>query len=206
MTYAEDLNKLNARKEQAAISFEDLSTEKGFDKYFAQGEQLQKEKEEQKEGQTTLFEEDEKFGYLNKTGKKETLEVDREYQVPGFSPAKVRKAGDQFKVTSPTGEVKYYDTREEAKQAADDLNVDFSELTTVKVIALNDDGTVKVEDLAGNIQNIDLSTLKGYERLQTEEEKLAKDKETLDKQQEKLEQGSATVATTSPKEEEVCRF
>jgi hypothetical protein len=199
--YAEDLNKLQARKEKAATQFDDLSSEEGFNKYFAQEEELQKEKEEE-EGQGVLFPEDEKFGFLNKSGKKETLEVDREYQVPGFSPAKVRKAGDQFKVTSPTGEVKYYDTREEAKQAADDLNVDFSELTTVKVIALNDDGTVKVEDLAGNIQNINLSTLKGYEKLQTEEEKLAKDKETLDKQQEKLEQDSATVVTINPKEGE----
>ena len=199
--YAEDLNKLQARKEKAATQFDDLSSEEGFNKYFAQEEELQKEKEEE-EGQGVLFPEDEKFGFLNKSGKKETLEVDREYQVPGFSPAKVRKAGDQFKVTSPTGEVKYYDTREEAKQAADDLNVDFSELTTVKVIALNDDGTAKVEDLAGNIQNINLSTLKGYEKLQTEEEKLAKDKETLDKQQEKLEQDSATVVTVNPKEGE----
>ena len=199
--YAEDLNKIEARKEAAAVKFDDLSSEKGFDKYFAQEEELQKEKEE--EAQQSLFPEDEKFGFLNKSGKKETLEVGREYQVPGFSPAKVRKAGEQFKVTSPTGEVTYYDTREEAKQAADDLNVDFSELTTVKVIGLNEDGTVKVEDLAGNIQNINLSTLKGYEKLQTEEEKLAKDKETLDKQQEKLEQGSATVVTVNPKEGEI---
>jgi hypothetical protein len=198
--YAEDLNKIEARKEAAAEKFEDLSSEEGFNKYFAQAEELQKEKEE--EGQQSLFPEDEKFGYLNKSGKKETLEVDREYQIPGFSPAKVRKAGDQFKVTSPAGEVKYYDTREEAKQAADDLNVDFSELTTVKVIALNDDGTVKVEDLAGNIQNINISVLKGYEKLQTEEEKLAKDKETLDKQQAKLEQGSATVESIPVKEGE----
>jgi hypothetical protein len=199
--YAEDLNNLTARKEEAAVKFDDLSSEKGFDKYFAQEEELQKEKEE--DAETILSPEDEKFGFLNKTGKKETLEVGREYQIPNISPAKVRKAGEQFKVTSPTGEVKYYDTREEAKQAADDLNVDFSELTTVKVIGLNDDGTIKIEDLAGNIQNINSSLLKGYERLQTEEEKLAKDKETLDKQQEKLEQGSATVNTTSPKEEEV---
>jgi hypothetical protein len=199
--YAEDLNKINARKEQAATMFDDLSSEKGFDKYFAQEEELQKEKEE--EGQQSLFPKDEKFGYLNKSGKKETLEVDREYQIPGFSPAKVRKAGDQFKVTSPAGEVKYYDTREEAKQAADDLNVDFSELTTVKVIALNDDGTVKVEDLAGNIQNINVSVLKGYEKLQTEEEKLAKDKETLDQQLSKLEQASGTIATINVKKGEV---
>ena len=199
-TYAEDLNKIEARKKGAAEKFDDLSSEKGFDRYFAQEEELQKEKEE--EGQQLLFPDDEKFGFLNKTGKKETLEVGREYQIPNISPAKIRKAGDQFKVTSPNGEVTYYDTREEAKQAADDLNVDLSELTTVKVLALNDDGTAKVEDLAGNIQNINLSTLKGYEKLQTEEEKLAKDKETLDKQQEKLEQGSATVVTINSAEGE----
>jgi len=199
--YAEDLNKLNSRKEGAAKMFDDLSSEKGFDKYFAQEEEIQKEKEE--EGQQSLFPQDEKFGFLNKAGKKETAEVGREYQVPGFSPAKVRKAGDQFKVTSPNGEVKYYDSREEAKQAADDLNVDFSELTTVKVIGLNEDGTIKVEDLAGNIQNINPLLLKGYEKLQTEEEKLAKDKETLDKQQEKLEQGSASVPTTPVNEGEL---
>jgi ribA/ribD-fused uncharacterized protein len=197
--YAEDLNKIEARKKAAGEKFDDLSSEKGFDKYFAQEEEIQKEKEE---GQGVLFPEDEKFGFLNKNGKKETLEVGREYQVPGFSSAKVRKAGEQFKVTSPTGEVTYYDTREEAKQAADDLNADLSELTTVKVLALNADGTAKVEDLAGNIQNINLSTLKGYEKLQTEEEKLAKDKETLDKQQEKLEQSSATVVTENPVEGE----
>jgi hypothetical protein len=195
--YAEDLNKINARKEEAAKQFDDLSTEKGFDKYFAEEEELQKDKENQGEGQTALFEEDEKFSFLNKSGKKETLEVDREYQIPNVSPAKVRKAGDQFKVTSPNGEVKYYDTREKAKEAADDLNVDFSELTTVKVIALNDDGTIKVEDLVGNIQNINLSTLKGYEKLQTEEEKLAKDKEVLDRELEKLASTGATVQTVS---------
>jgi hypothetical protein len=200
-TYAEDLNKLIGRREKAATQFEDLSTEKGFDKYFAQEEEKQKQKEE--EGQQLLFPQDEKFGFLNKTGKKETAEVGREYQIPGFSSAKVRKVGEQFKVTSPTGEVKYYDTREEAKQAADDLNVDFSELTTVKILALNDDGTIKIEDLAGNIQNINPSVIKGYEKLQTEEEKLAKDKETLDKQQEKLEQGSATVVTINPKEGDI---
>lgn len=201
MTYAEDLNKLNNRKEKAIVGFEDLSTEKGFDKYFAQEEKIQKEKEEQ--GQQSLFPQDEKFRFLNKAGKKETAEIGREYQVPGFSPAKVRKTGDQFKVTSPNGEIKYYDSREEAKQVANDLNVDFSELTTVKVLALNDDGTIKVEDLVGNIQNINPSLLKGYEKLQTEEEKLAKDKETLDKQQEKLEQGSASVPTTPVNEGEL---
>ena len=195
--YAEDLNKLNARKEAAAIKFDDLSSEKGFDKYFAEEEELQKETID-----VDYVDISDKHKFTNKNNKEEALEVSREYQIPGFSPAKVRKVGNQFKVTSPTGEVTYYDTREEAKQVADDLNVDFSELTTVKVIALNDDGTIKVEDLAGNIQNINSSLLKGYEKLQTEEEKLAKDKETLDKQQEKLEQNSATVVTINPKEGE----
>jgi len=195
--YAEDLNKLNARKEVAAEKFEDLSTEKGFDKYFAQEEELQKETID-----VDYVDISSKYKFTNKNNKEEVLEIGRDYQIPGFSPAKVRKTGEQFKVTSPTGEVTYYDTREEAKQAVDDLNVDFSDLTTVKVIGLNDDGTIKVEDLAGNIQNINSSILKGYEKLQTEEEKLAKDKETLDKQQEKLEQSSATVVTVNPAEGE----
>jgi len=195
-TYAEDLNKLIGRREKAATQFEDLSTEKGFDKYFAQEEEIQKEKEE--EGQQSLFPQDEKFGFLNKTGKKETVEVGREYQVPGFSPIKVRKAGNQFKVTSPTGEITFYDTQTEAKQAVDDLNVDFSELTTVKVLSLNEDGTIKIEDLAGNIQNINSSVLKGYEKLQTEEEKLAKDKETLDRELEQLAPTGGSVQSISP--------
>ena len=192
-TYAEDLNKIEARKKGAAEKFDDLSSEKGFDKYFAEEEERQKETID-----IDYVDISSKYKFINKNNKEEVLEVDREYQIPGFSPAKIRKAGEQFKVTSPAGEVTYYDTREEAKQAADDLNVDLSELTTVKILELNDDGTIKVEDLAGNIQNINSSLLKGYEKLQTEEEKLAKDKETLDKQQEKLEQGSATVVTINP--------
>ncbi len=191
--YAEDLNKIEARKKGAAEKFDDLSSEKGFDKYFAEEEERQKETID-----VDYVDISNKYKFTNKNNKEEALEVNREYQIPNISPAKIRKTGDQFKVTSPNGEVKYYDTREEAKQAADDLNVDLSELTTIKVIALNDDGTIKVEDLAGNIQNINSSLLKGYEKLQTEEEKLAKDKETLDKQQQKLEQYSATVVTINP--------
>jgi hypothetical protein len=192
ITFSEDINKLKERKRKAEEAFDYLSTEEGFNKYFKQEEELQKETID-----VDYVDISNKHKFINKNNREEELTVGREYQIPGFSPAKVRKTGEQYKVTSPTGEVKYYDTREEAKQAADDLNVDFSELTTVKVIALNDDGTIKVEDLAGNIQNIDSSKLKGYEKLQTEEEKLAKDKETLDKQIEKLEQGSGTVATVS---------
>lgn len=192
ITFSEDINKLKERKRKAEEAFDYLNTEEGFNKYFKQEEELQKETID-----VDYVDISNKHKFINKNNKEEELTVGREYQIPGFSPAKVRKTGEQYKVTSPTGEVKYYDTREEAKQAADDLNVDFSELTTVKVIALNDDGTIKVEDLSGNIQNIDSSRLKGYEKLQTEEEKLAKDKEVLDKQLEELEQGSGTVVTVS---------
>lgn len=192
ITFSEDINKLKERKRKAEEAFDYLNTEEGFNKYFAQEEELQKETID-----VDYVDISDKHKFINKNNKEEELTVGREYQIPGFSPAKVRKTGEQYKMTSPTGEVKYYDTREEAKQAADDLNVDFSELTTIRVIALNDDGTIKVEDLSGNIQNIDSSRLKGYEKLQTEEEKLAKDKEVLDKQLEELEQGSGTVVTVS---------
>ena len=38
--------------------------------------------------------------------------------------AKVRKSGEKYKVTSPDGKVTFYDTREEANLAKDELNID----------------------------------------------------------------------------------
>jgi hypothetical protein len=195
--YSQDINKLKNRKEKAEKSFDYLSSEKGFNGYFDQAEKQKQQAEEEVKNEiskpkTTQYE------FVNKFNKPETPVEGREYQLENAAIAKVRKAGAQYKVTSPTGEVTYYDTREEAKQVADDMNVDFSELTKVKILQFNEDGTIKVEDLAGNIQNISPKLLQGYEKIQTEEEKLAKDKETLDKQQEKLEQGSATVVTINP--------
>jgi hypothetical protein len=197
--YSEDINKLNNRKVDAEKSFDYLASEKGFDNYFNEEERLRSEEEVDEELSAP---EVNKYEFVNKVNIPETPVEGREYQLATALLAKVRKAGDQYKVTSPTGEVKFYDTKLEADQAATDLNVDFSELTKVKILQFNEDGTIKVEDLAGNIQNINPSTLKGYEKLQTEEEKLGKDKEILDRELDKLlpTAGSVESVPSTPEE------
>ena len=195
--YSQDINKLKDRKEKSEKSFDYLSSEKGFDSYFEQAENQKKQEEEEVKNEISKPETTQ-YEFVNKFNKPEIPVEGREYQLENAAIAKVRKAGAQYKVTSPTGEVTYYDTREEAKQVADDMNVDFSELTKVKILAFNSDGTIKVEDLVGNIQNISPKLLQGYEKLQTEEEKLAKDKETLDKELEKLAPTGGSVQSVSP--------
>jgi hypothetical protein len=194
--YGEDISALRKRKTDAEKGFDYLASEKGFNSYFETEEDANKSNKE--EVVEDLSKPDtKKYEFINKSKDVETPVVDREYQLANTKLAKVRKTGEQYKVTSPTGEVTYYDTREQAKQIADDLNIDFAELTKIKILALNEDGTLKVEDLVGNIQNINPKLLEGYEKLQTEEEKLGKDKETLDAELEKLEIQSADVETVS---------
>lgn len=195
--FSEDINKLKNKKINSEKSFDYLSSEKGFDSYFnkAEEEKIQTEEDIKK---ALTQPEVKQYDFVNKFNKSETPVEGREYQLSTALLAKVRKAGAQYKVTSPTGEVKYYDTKEEANQAASDLNVDFSELTKVKILQFNEDSTIKVEDLAGNIQNINPKLLQGYEKIQTEEEKLAKDKETLDRELEKLAPTGGSVQSVSP--------
>jgi hypothetical protein len=199
--YSEDINNLKNRKIDAEKSFDYLTSEKGFDNYFNEEEKIRSEEEEEVINDLSAPQV-KKYEFINKFNKSETPIEGREYQLAGALIAKVRKAGEQYKVTSPTGEVKYYDTKEQANQAAADLNVDLSELTKVKILKLNEDGTIKVEDLLGNIQNINPSLLKGYEKVQTEEEKLGKDKEVLDRELEKLAPtaGSVESVPTEPGE------
>ena len=199
--YSEDINKLKNRKINAEKSFDNLTSEKGFDNYFTKEEESRAETEEEV-NQELSAPEVKKYEFVNKFNKSEIPSEGREYQLANALIAKVKKAGDQYKVTSPTGEVTYHDTKEKADQVAADLNIDFSELTKVKILKLNEDGTLKVEDLSGNIQNINPRLLKGYEKLQTEEEKLGKDKEVLDRELEKLSPtvGSVESVPSTPGE------
>jgi hypothetical protein len=200
--YSEDINKLKNRRINSEKSFDNLTSEKGFDNYFTKEEEIRSETEEEVIEELSAPEV-KKYEFINKANKSEVPLEGREYQLANALIAKVRKAGEQYKVTSPTGEVSYYDTKEEADQVAADLNVDFSELTKVKILQFNEDGTIKVEDLSGNIQNIKPSLLKGYEKLQTEEEKLGKDKEVLDRELAKLAPTTSSVESVSPEPGEV---
>ena len=196
-----DINRNNILKEEVSDIYDKLSDKEGFEKYFAQAQDIANQAVPEPETIDTEAEEvvDPVYDFKNSKGVAESPEIGREYELPSVKSAKVRKMGeDRFKVTAPNGDVTFYPTREKAKEVADEMNMDLADLTKVKVIATNPDGTVKVEDLAGNIQNISPAQLAGYERLQSDQEKLAKDKEQLDEEQKKIELESPEVATGDP--------
>jgi hypothetical protein len=187
MDFAGDLNLLNSRNEAIKEGIEFLTSEKGVDKFINEDEENFNEDEEKTN--------DEVLTYVDNKGNNKTIDVGREYQLPNIKLAKVRKSGEKYKVTSPDGKVTFYDTKEEANLAKDELNIDFSELSKVKILAINKDGSLKVEDLAGNIQNISKQSLNGYEFLLSKQEELLKTKDVVSKDQEELETVSGTTET-----------
>lgn len=200
-----DVNRLTQRKREGIASFDNLASEEGFDKFFEQAEKVSEEQEAVVEEEEVKEEEaavEKPLEFVNKAGAKEIPQTDREYQLEGLTLAKVNKiADDRYEVTSPLGEKSFYPTKEDADQAAEDMNADIQDLQKVKVLAINEDGTVKVEDLAGNIQNINPKQLTGYEKIQSAQEKLIEKKEELTRQQDELEKNSGTVTTIDSSQE-----
>jgi hypothetical protein len=201
-TYSNDINKLNSLKKHASDIFDKLSDKDAFEKYFEQARNMAAQKlptpaaateEPAVIAPTHVFN--------NKEGVSESAEIGREYELPA-STSKIRKAGKEFKLIAPDGTTSTYDTKEKAEAAKTELDKDLSDLAKVKVLALNADGTLKVEDLSGNIQNISPDKLQGYGKIQSDQEKLAKNKETLDKEQAELDLESGEVNTGNPLEED----
>jgi hypothetical protein len=192
-TYGADINNLNRHKKSASDAFDKLSTEEGFDKYFNQAEEVYQETidiDYEDVGPTPTF--------VNEDKQKEELEVGREYEVRATKKASIKKiADDRYQVTAPDGTVSFYKTRKEAVEESKDLTDENTNLSKVKVLGLNDDGTVKVEDVNGDILNIDPKRLRGYKRLETDQEKLQKNKEDIAREQTELEHNSGTIASVS---------
>ena len=140
---------------------------------------------------------DSPFNFTNKGGETETPQEGREYQLPETAKAKVDKVQDEdrYQVTAPNGDITFHDTKEAAQAAADDINKTSADLGKVKVIKNNADGTIKVEDINGKTQNIIPSQLEGYERIQTDQEKLQKFADDINKDQADIEHNSGNVAT-----------
>ncbi|MCI4435493.1 MAG: hypothetical protein JHC33_01605 [Ignisphaera sp.] len=192
--YGADINRLNNLKKNSSEIFDNLATEKGFNKYFKQAEDIAKEEvplEDLEKAETS-------FTFVNKEKVKEPLQVDREYEIKATKKASIKKlADDRYQVTSPDGTVSFHKTKEEAAEEAKDLTDESTNLSKVKVLALNEDGTVKVEDVNGDILNIDSKRLSGYKKLETDQEKLLKNKEQLTKEQADIENNSGTVVITT---------
>jgi hypothetical protein len=193
-TYGADINKNNEHKRLANESFDNLSTEEGFNKYFKQAEDIANEEvslEDLNKGTAQP-------SFVNEDKEKERLEVGREYEVRATKKASIKKiADDRYQVTSPDGTVSFHKTRAAAVEESKDLTDESTNLSKVKVLGLNDDGTVKVEDVNGDILNIDPKRLRGYKRLETNQEKLQKNKEDIAREQTDLEHNSGTVATVN---------
>jgi hypothetical protein len=197
--YGYDIAKLKARKERASKLFDNLSDEEGFKKFFAEVEKInsQDAPEETTEAEAPVVPEVVVPQFKNKNGDLENIVPNKEYQVPATKTAKVDKiADDRFQVTSPDGNITFYPSKEKADAAAAELNDEFGNLQKVKVVAVNENGTVKVEDINGDIYDVLASKLEGYERLQTEQEKLQKFSEDVDNSQKEIETKSGVVGTS----------
>jgi hypothetical protein len=195
--YGHDINRHNVLKTTVSKLFDNLSSQAGFEKYFEQALQG-----EVVPDTPPTIEQEVTSGipvstFKNKVGEDEPVQVGREYQIPASKKARVDKiADDRWQVTSPDGNITFYPSKEKADAIADDLNEEFGSLQKVKVIAINPDGTVKIEDINGDIYSIETSKLGGYERIQSEQEKLQKFSEDIENSQKEIESKSGTVSTS----------
>ena len=202
--YGVDINKLIGLKKSASSILDELASESGLEKFFKEAEEIASE-----EPPSTVPGEEEAPAaevtpavvpqYTNVKGKRENLELNREYEVAKLRPSKVnRLAEDRWQVISPDGTFEIYPTKEKAQEVAKDLDEEFASLAKVKIVALNEDGTVKVEDKDGNIYNIDTRKLSGFNKVESEQEKLQKIADQLGRQQQEIEKKSGIVATGNP--------
>lgn len=197
--YGHDINRHYELEIKVSKIFDSLSSEPGFNKYFKQAEEMQAEvvtptpptieQAVPVEVATPTFK--------NKSGEQEPIQSNREYQIPASKKARVDKiADDRFQVTSPDGNITFYPSKEKADATAADLNEEFGNLQKLKVIKINPDGTIKIEDVNGDIYNIEPPKFEGYERIQTDQEKLQKFSEDINKSQKEIESKSGTVSTS----------
>ena len=200
--YGVDINKLGERKEKASKAYDELTTKEGFEKYFEEADQIAKEKAaEVEEEEVAKPEETEQlvvetaYDFVNKGGEKEAVQEGREYEIGKSKLAKLSKiADDRWQVTSPDGTITSFKSEEAAKAALEDINSDLADLTKVRIIGLNEDSTIKVEDVNGDIKNIAPDQLSGYEKIQTDQEKLQKFADDVNKEQAEIELNSGDVA------------
>lgn len=202
LNYGVDINRLNERKQKASKAYDELTTKEGFEKYFEQAQKMASDadavvnEEEKTEEEVELPKVETGYEFVNKGGEKETVQEGREYQILNPKQATVTKLDDdRYQITASDGTVTYSKSKEAAEGIVEDLNQDLADLAKVKVIGINPDGTIKVEDVNGDIQNINPNQLSGYEKVQTDQEKLQKFADEINKEQAEIELNSGNVAT-----------
>jgi hypothetical protein len=136
------------------------------------------------------------LNYENEKKEATPLEIGIEYAFDKSKEVGYKKLPDgRWVIELPSGEKRYVTSEPRAKAEVELANRDIKNMSKVKVLAINDNGTVTVEDASGDIFDILPDRLKGYKRLATTQEKLAKQEEDIDKAQQKVENQSGTIAT-----------
>src|SRR5690606_8593361 len=147
-------------------------------------------------GFNKFFDEEENAEVISSTPP-EGVEVGRQYSTSKVrKPTKTKIDDDRWEVTSPLGESTFYSTEAAAEDAIEDLMADNVALSSITVLAVNSDNSIKVEDSEGNITNIPASIFSDYVKVLSDQEKLQKSKSELDKQQKDLEKESGNNPTS----------
>ena len=192
--YGHDINRIKFNKVRVSERLDALTSKEGFEKYFEDSYEAQQQKYEatEEEGQVTP-----EAKFKNKDGKDQKVDIGRQYKTDKTLTGKINPVADSWQVLSPTGTVISTHTNEEAaKKALADYNEDLSYLKSVKVIGINSNGTLKVEDSSGNIQDIEVSLINGYSSLKTLDEELAEERERIKKILDDIE--SRSGSSTGP--------
>jgi hypothetical protein len=212
MDYSTDINSLQKRKRDASKAYDELSTKEGFEKYFKEAEEMASDKdavvnEEEKKEETAPTPETPKepikFRFNNANKQAEDIEVDREYQMGKVYKTKVNKLDDdRWQVVSPDGTYEILPSKEKAQERSDELTDEFNNLQKIKVLALNPDSSIKIEDVNGDIYDINPRKLSGFSRIETDQEKLQKIANQLGAAQTRIEIKSGAVSTDDPSKEQ----
>lgn len=219
MEYGLDISRLDKSKTDAAKAYDSLSTKEGFTKYFEEASEMAADKEAfaAEEGEVAAEEtiaptEEVKpmpspsFVFNNARNQREVFEIGSEYEIGKFTKAKVNKvADDRWQTVSPDGTFEMYPTKEKAQEAAAELDDEFANLSKVKVLNLNEDGSIKVEDKNGDRYNVSPRKFSGFNKIETAQEKLQKASVQVEKQQKQIEIKSGTVTTGNPSTEVVSK-
>ena len=218
--YGNDLNQLGNDKLKAQSAIKILATKEGFEKYFNTINDLNKDTK----FSTEDFEPAPGGGlgdggptpppgggggteptgptFTNKAGDVEPFEIGRQYSTEKFNEPKITKIDDdRWQVSVPGGATTFHATEEKAEAKVNEMKQDYADLASVKVIGFNEDGTIKVEDKNGDIQNIPAEAFGGYEKVQTRQEQLIKYAAEVGKIQDELEKNSGEIATNSDEED-----
>lgn len=201
-----DVNQINKGIEYASSAFDYLFTQDGFDDFMKNYE----------EWRDSLFTE----GQEEEQDKPEEgdVEVDsnifkagREYQPTKDLQYKVVKNGETFDLRNPFNEtVDNYKSEEEANKQRDYENDNLkNNLSSVRVIKVNDNGTIQIEDNKGNYQNIDKRLLKNYKLIKSEAEKAQENAEVnayVENELNKLANENSSVATIEVLPEDYYEF